>query len=246
VKRLRPFFPYYGSKHRLASSYPAPRFASLIEPFAGAAGYATRHYGRRVHLYDANPIVVGVWEYLIGVRGRELRALPAAVEHVQDLRGVPQEARWLVGFWLSRAQVHPANKPTPWARSKEWPSKFWGETVRDMLAEQIEHIRHWRVRCATFSAAPDVIATWFVDPPYSGTPGAHYRRYKLPAGAYAEISSWCRARRGQVIVCENAGAAWLPFRTFKDAAAMKGRSLEAIWTNDGSERPQLEFELDVE
>lgn len=44
---LGAFFKIFGSKHRTAASYPPPEHADVIEPFAGAAGYATRHAGRR-------------------------------------------------------------------------------------------------------------------------------------------------------------------------------------------------------
>jgi hypothetical protein len=29
---------------------------------------------------------------------------------------------------------------------------------------------------------------------------------------YSELAAWCRSRPGQVIVCEEEGADWLPFR----------------------------------
>jgi len=40
---LRPFWRYYGGKWRAAPRYPAPRHDLIIEPFAGAAGYAMRY-----------------------------------------------------------------------------------------------------------------------------------------------------------------------------------------------------------
>lgn len=235
--RLRPFFPYYGSKYRLAQSYPVPRFPVIVEPFAGAAGYSILHYAHEVRLYDANPRVAGVWAYLIRVRSTELLSLPDHVESVDDLRRAPEEARWLVGFWLNTAQTYPSNAPSTWARSGRWPGKFWGERVRGMLARQVRFIRHWRVECSSYETVPDVEATWFVDPPYCGPPGAYYRRWKLHATQYPGLADWCRARHGQVVVCENYGAPWLPFRFLANAAALKGRSVEAVWTNDDSGRP---------
>jgi site-specific DNA-adenine methylase len=57
---MRPFFPYYGSKWNIARYYPAPATGVVVEPFAGAAGYATFYDCPRVDLYDADPIVAGV------------------------------------------------------------------------------------------------------------------------------------------------------------------------------------------
>ena len=48
-------------------------------------------------LCDVDPIIVGVWRYLIAVSERELRALPDLEpgQCVDDL-GLCQEARWLI------------------------------------------------------------------------------------------------------------------------------------------------------
>lgn len=99
---------------------------------------------------------------------------------------------------------------------------------------QVGKIRHWRIIEGSYESAPDVEATWFIDPPYE-VAGNQY-----PCSAadidFAALGAWCRARRGQVMVCENDGAQWLPFKPFRriqgvrDAGASS--STEAIWTND--------------
>jgi site-specific DNA-adenine methylase len=73
---IRPLFPFYGSKWRDARRYPAPGESIVIEPFAGSAGYSLWYEPHRVWLYDVDPIVVGVWSYLIAATPRELLALP--------------------------------------------------------------------------------------------------------------------------------------------------------------------------
>ncbi len=81
-----------------------------------------------------------------------------------------------------------------------------------------------------YTMAPDVDATWFIDPPYDNAAGENYRHHKLDRYALAQ---WCRGRRGQVIVCENEGASWLPFaplRTFKRGLRAAGGSREVVWT----------------
>ena len=169
---LRPFFTFYGAKWRAAIHYPRPEFPRLIEPFAGSAGYALRHYERDVQLYDVDPIVVGIWSYLIRTPSREIRNLPAHVHHVDDLH-VCQEARWLIGFWLNRGTQCPVKTPGAWMRSKQYPQQFWGTYVRRRLALQVEYIRHWRVRELHYLRVPNHAATWFVDPPYHRS-GLHY------------------------------------------------------------------------
>ena len=67
---LRPFFGYYGGKWRdTPRLYPPPEHNTIVEPFAGSAGYSLRFPRTpRVILYEKDPIVAGVWQYLIGVK----------------------------------------------------------------------------------------------------------------------------------------------------------------------------------
>jgi hypothetical protein len=99
----------------------------------------------------------------------------------------------------------------------------------------LEAIRHWTLIEGTYDAAPSVSATWFIDPPYQ-IAGKHYR-FGCEGIDYASLGMWCAARQGQVMVCENVGAAWLPFRPWRDIKASAAKhggkvSHEAIWTND--------------
>ncbi len=235
--RLRPFFSFYGGKWGAAPHYPEPRYDTVIEPFAGSAGYAVRHYARRVHLYDIDEKIIATWHYLIGASERDIRALPLmrAGDHVDDLP-VSQEARWLIGWWLNKGMTAPCNIPSRWMR-EPLPGRletFWGEGVRERLARQVEYIRHWRADLGSYESAQDVAATWFIDPPYSGAAGSRYRHGNRDID-YRALAQWCRSRRGQAIVCENVGADWLPFEPFMvaKASAGKGRagySKEAIWS----------------
>ena len=107
----------------------------------------------------------------------------------------------------------------------------WSEQMRCRVAGQVEYIRHWRVIEGDYTKAPDIEAAWFVDPPYNNKAGSYYVHSDLD---YAALGAWCRTRRGQVTVCENEGADWLPFRTFATLkAGLNGTgSREVIWTND--------------
>jgi hypothetical protein len=234
---LRPFFGYYGGKWRAAPHYPAPAEGTIVEPFAGSAGYSVRYPDHQVMLYDVNEKVIGTWQYLIKVSADEIRSLPdvGPTDHVDDL-AIPQEARWLIGWWLNKGTTAPGKTPSRWVREPlpGRPGTYWGRGVRERIARQVEHIRHWQAFHASYVDAPDVPATWFVDPPYSGAPG---RRYTHSTVDYHALGEWCRSRSGQVVVCENVGADWLPFEPFMvaKASAGKGRagvSKEAIWTGE--------------
>lgn len=227
---LRPFFCYYGGKWRdTPRLYPRPVYQTIIEPFAGSAGYALRYHNRKVVLCDRDPVIVGIWRYLLRVSPSEIRAIPdvALDGCVADLHLV-QEAAWLVGFWMNRSST-PREKPSAWMRSGIRPGSFWGARVRETIAVQLDAIRHWRIVEGDYMDCGDEEATWFVDPPYQGA-GKHYR-HGCDGIDYAALGEWCRSRRGQTIVCENDGATWLPFRPLATTkATRKGtRSPEAIW-----------------
>lgn len=238
---LRPFFTYYGGKWRIAGRYPPPRYDCIVEPFAGSAGYSVRHNAKRVALFDLDEKIVATWQFLIGASEREIRALPLLGPHddVRDLR-VPQEARWVIGWWLNKGMTAPCNIPSAWMRtpSSGRAQNFWSDGVRERLARQVCQIRHWRIWQMSYADIPtDVEATWFVDPPYDNAAGRRYRHSRID---YDHLGAWCQSLRGQVVVCENEGADWLPFSPFLIAKASEGkhkaargaRSREAIWVND--------------
>lgn len=239
---LRPFFSFYGAKWRAVPSYPAPRHDMIVEPFAGSASYSVRHPDRRVLLVDIDDCICGVWRYLIRVSPAEILRLPDLTpdQTVDDI-DAPQEARWLIGFWLNSGSSTPKKRMSRSAKRtpEEWDTfshaprpLFWGPRVRERLASQVERIRHWKIVHADYRMSPDIEATWFVDPPYEGA-GKHYPHQ---IDDYATLGAWCRGLRGQAVVCEGAGASWLPFATlgsFRSNASRTGRShaLEQVWVS---------------
>lgn len=102
--------------------------------------------------------------------------------------------------------------------------------MRIRVANQVQYIRHWKVIEGDYTAAPEVLATWFVDPPYQ-VAGKYYVHGSKGID-YSALGDWCRSRRGQVLVCENEGADWLPFAPFATLkAGVNGRgSKEVLWT----------------
>lgn len=229
MKGLRPFFGYFGSKWRLAPTYPAPVFDRLIEPFAGSAGYACRHHTQSVVLCESNPVIADIWAYLIGASTSRILALPDVPEEgISALTGVSFAERALMGMWCSKAPSAPRNTMVPWA-AKYPGSSWWGPRIRDRLARQVPAIRHWSVVQGSFEDLHPERATWFVDPPYQ-VRGSTYTCGSKSID-YAALGAWCRTRPGQVIVCENEGATWLPFEAHTCIRGVSRRSTEAVWTN---------------
>ena len=233
---LKPFWCYYGGKWRSAPRYPSPRYRRIIEPFAGAAGYSTRYHDRDIVLAEKDPIIAGLWRWLIKSRPADILALPLAIpEGGVDALEVEPEARSLIGFWLNKGASRPMKTPSAWMRGGTHASSFWGEVVRDRIAAQVEAIKHWTVIEGGYEYLIQDEATYFVDPPYQRA-GKHYRCSEID---YTRLGTWCRALPGQAIVCEEVGADWLPFEPFITAKANESRHggkkcREAIWLSERS------------
>ena len=220
---LQPFFCYYGGKWRAALKYPRPEQDLIVEPFAGAAGYATRYSDHRVLLIEKDPVIASLWKYLIKVRASEVLAIPLLGndQTIDDLGGVPPEAKALVGFWLNKGAAAPRRSPSKWMRDGLRPKSYWGPEIRARIAAQVERIRHWECREGSYDCAPVVVATWFVDPPYQKA-GKHYRCSSAEL-EFPLLAEWVKGRRGTTIVCENSGATWLPFERHADIKASSSK-----------------------
>ena len=232
---MKSFFPYYGGKLLTAKRYPPPRFRTVFEPFAGAAGYATKYEPEYAILFDLDESVCGTWDYLIRSKESEILSLPLKVTNVDDIK-VVQEARWLIGWWLAPGRSVPSKVPTSWI--KKWMignnRSVWCDHTRARLASQVHKIKKWLIKQESYAEAPDIRTTWFVDPPYVGKVGDGYT-VKGRLLNYYLLGTWCKSRRGQVIVCEQGGADWLPFEKLmvvkkRNAKVSGGGSrTEMIW-----------------
>jgi len=233
---LLPMFSYYGSKWRLVPFYPPPKHNLIVEPFAGSASYALRYANRKVLLYDVNPKVVGLWRYLIAAKPSEILALPLKFRRVNDLTHLCEEARWLIGWWIAKGSQHPRNKPSPWMHLKTRVDCVWGSVIRARIASQVNQIKHWRVCEGSYEECPNQAATWLIDPPYQSQ-GVYYVHHEID---YKQLAAWCRARKGQVIVCGTIKDTWLPFQHLKQVSRCasnvdKGKEMnycERVWVKN--------------
>lgn len=237
TKPLRLFFTYFGGKHRAAKLYPPPVHDSIVEPFAGSAGYALNYPDANVLLVERDPAVAAVWRYLLTATPDDIAALPLVGEGwttTDDLTDLPTGARNLIGFWLNKATVRPEKRPS--SSMQKWPqASWWGPRVRDRIATQLPAIRHWQLVEGDYTQAPHLRATWFVDPPYIG---AGHRYAHGSAGIdYPALSRWCRTRVGQVIVCEGPGADWLPFAPLANVKGQRTQVCEYVWQQGAAARP---------
>ena len=142
---LRPFFSYYGSKWRAGGRVPQPAHGLIVEPFAGSAGYSLRYPHKQVILYDADPVIAGIWDYIIRSSSADILALPDLPPdgNVEDLKVCP-EARNLIGYWLNKGVAKPCYTWSKWARNPAFATtcNFWGPGIRQRIASQQPAVRH--------------------------------------------------------------------------------------------------------
>lgn len=246
-------FYYYGAKNRLAAKYPAPLYATVIEPFAGSAGYSQywRNKLERVVLFDIDENVVWLWHQLQAMDVEEVLALPTPEV------GVRYDDRLIDLLIKTTATSNVAMKMDGPIKCPARVIGLWPSVLR-RIAERLDRCRHWIVIHGTYEDAGhywaqhgDEPATWFIDPPYAPEQSARQAKTQNPLGAgyrggvdYSALGEWCRSRNGQVIVCEQDGAGWLPFTPLCDQQNSVGRfSREVAWLNGSAAASGTLFEI---
>jgi hypothetical protein len=208
----------------MARHYPAPRHSEVAEPFAGGAGYSTFYNAARVHLVDKDPIIAGLWDYLIKATPEEILALPELPEvgDSVDNYTLPQEAKWLIGFWLNRGSATPKKSRTAYSARTDRAQLNWGAKAKERIASQLHLIKGWRVTEGSYDEAPAIEATWFIDPPYI----EKGKFYRVPFTEFDKLAAWSLEREGLVMVCEGVSADWLPFTPLGDFKTSTGKAKE--------------------
>lgn len=210
---MKPFINYFGGKYRCALMYPKPEHNVIIEPFAGGAGYALRHYQHKVKLYEVYDDLFLMWDFLIKAKKEDVLCLPIEFESIDSL-DVPQGAKVLIGFLLNTGTTRPCKTRSKWASQYSEGSQFWGKKRRQRIAEQVELIKHWEVyKISDYSEIENEKAMWFIDPPYQKQ-GVCYVHGSGDID-YKHLGQWSKERKGQVIVCEQEGADWLEWNNQK-------------------------------
>ena len=214
-------FSYYGSKSKVVHLYPKPKFDKIIEPFAGSARYSLKYFDRDVLLVDKYPVIVDLWRWLQKATPKDILDLPEMFAgRSLDNLDIPVEAKYLIGFCINNGSAQP----------KKTPQEFnsWNENRR-MIANNIYKIKHWKIELGSYEDIQNQEATWFIDPPYQR--GGEWYVKSNKSIDYTALGDWCRARNGQVLVCENMSADWMPFYAMHTMTGAYSTTTEAIWSN---------------
>ena len=239
----------------MAKKYPSPNQDTIIEPFAGSACYALHYHWKKVKLFDKYDVICGIWDYLIHAKEFEILALPILKDgdHIDNFN-IPQESKNLIGFWLATGHTSPSKKLSGFSKihSKEgkimykdgyerktMPHKSWSESQKNIIASQLQYIRHWEIKQDSYENIDNEQATWFIDPPYQMA-GKGYKESSKNID-FDHLGNWCQNRQGEVIVCENQGANWLPFEHFSTLINNQKKSTTEVVYYQGITETQLKL-----
>ena len=212
-------FSYYGSKSKIVDYYPPPKHKKIIEPFAGSARYSLKYWQNDVLLMDKYETIANLWKWLQIQTPNDILGLPN-MDKGEDLRliDIPKEAKVLIGFCINRGSVTPKNIASGFNN--------WNEDKK-RIAGELHKIKHWEIKQGCYTDLDNETATWFIDPPYQF--GGEY--YSVNGIDYSELAEWCKKRKGQVIVCENTKANWLPFTALTEIQGQRVKTTEAVFYN---------------
>lgn len=220
---------YYGTKKKIAKYYPEPKHDKIIEPFCGAAQYSlfSNNWEKEVLLFDKYKVIVDIWHWLIhDANSKDILKLPDMKEgdHVDNFDLEPVE-KMLIGFCINSGSSQP----------KKTVKKYnsWNRTKKD-IAENLYKIKHWKIENKSFEDIPNEIATWFIDPPYQYGGQWYQSSVSNKHIDYEKLAKYCKERNGQVIVCENTKADWLPFEPLVELNGQLHKTTEAIYYKEGS------------
>lgn len=235
-------FYFYGGKRRLARFYPPPEHSVVVEPFAGSAAYSV-HYlvsrkGKRVIeqaiLIDKDPRVCAIWERLLAMEPEDLltHPIPEAGDRTSDF------------LFMTSACSNRIARTTEMTVTTRMPVVL--RRMFKQIAAVLPHVKgRVEIINGDYADAPDIEATWFIDPPYhvTGRPQSRGMGYAEGCNSFAldydMLAAWCQGRRGQTIVCEQQGAVWLPFQHLRPARNSIGnQTTEVVWAEPTVRHPE--------
>lgn len=232
MSRRLGMFDYYGSKNMLAKRYPAPKHGLIVEPFAGSAAYSMfwlpKNPNLKAVLVEKSQRVYDAWMWLKSATEKDLDALLDQLKLGERT----------TNFFIMSSQTSNAFFGCRYMTiNKRMVDRFPGSVKR--MKSLLPIMPRVEIVHGNYAQIPNVEATWFIDPPYQPVNGSiRGMGYDKKSNCtsldidYPVLGQWCMERKGQVIVCEQEGADWLPFRILcQTKNSQDKRYREMVWEN---------------
>ena len=198
-------FQYYGSKSRIAGFYPPPKFDTIVEPFAGAAHYSLLHFDKDVILIDKYDRLIDVWHYLQNASSQDILGLPDRPDDLCNFLNLSDVEKDFLGWQWNPGNTYPCKKVGTYRKREP---EYW-QRQRKRISESLFKIKHWKIKLGDFKDGQQLCnCTYFIDPPYL----VGGQKYKHKFTDFQNLAIWVKSLSGQVVVCENNEAKWLPFQ----------------------------------
>ncbi|MEC4806106.1 MAG: hypothetical protein SAJ12_23915 [Jaaginema sp. PMC 1079.18] len=225
-------FYYYGRKKQIAKYYPSPNFETIVEPFAGSAAYSLygSNWKKNVILIERDERISKIWDWLIN------KATPSEIKSLPDLKVGERSSEFFhIIHAATKMAFHYKTIKVTHVLARNW--KF----SKKYISENLFKIKHWRIINGDYTLAPNIEATWFIDPPYKEDAGKGYR-YSSRLINYEKLAAWSKERSGEVIFCEGHKGDYLPFEPLLDSKGVAGKtSKELIYYQSEKANKQLEL-----
>jgi len=227
-------FSYYGSKSKIVDYYPPPKYGKITEPFAGSARYSLKYFDRDVTLVDKCKNLIDAWLFLRSASINDIKKLPKLKpgENINDY-DISIGEKCLLSFLVN---VGNTGRLSMTKRSYEQ----FDEQINNIKAHLFK-IKHWSIIWDDYNNIENKEQTWFIDPPYQF--GGDQYKINNKHLKFNELADWCRNRIGQVIVCENTKATWLPFLPMIEMQGQVHKTIEAIWSNQPTNYDHVQQKL---
>lgn len=162
MKKINPLFKNFGSSWASAKHYPKPiEGLPILEPFAGGAGYSLNYHWFAVTIFEINPHVAGLWQWIINdATTQDILDIPLNVPEGTDIRTLGLSA----GQQLMLKQWQRTNNHGNCWTISSWGSKSgqWTNSTRSRVSEQIHAVKHWKFQPIDWAQQ----GTFLCDPPY--------------------------------------------------------------------------------
>lgn len=224
-------FYYYGRKKQIAKYYPLPSYDTIIEPFAGSAAYSLYkdNWKKNVILVEKDEKVYDIWKWLIeDATEKDILNLP-------ELKVGDKSSEFLhIVHAATKMAFHFKTIKVTSVLERNW------NISRRIFSENLYKIKHWQIINDDYTSAPDIEATWFIDPPYKGEAGLGYRHSSKLLN-YENLAKWIFARKGEVICCEGKEGDYLPFRPLVDLKGVAGKVNKEMIYHRNDKKTQLDL-----
>ncbi len=217
-------FRYFGKKGLNIKYYQKPeKGLMIIEPFCGTSSYACSFHQRAVWINDSYIAIYDIWKWIQQASRKDILDLPQLPygSSINKCTQLSMPEKLILGFCNQWASVRPHDFVT----RASIPAL---QSLKRKLIGLCGGIDHWLITNLDYREIPNQKACWFIDPPYKYT-GESYSESEIN---YKKLARWCRERHGQVQVCENDKAKWLPFSNLFEFVSQGGtKRVESVWTN---------------